>query len=311
MTDHDQRFKILLKEFFPEFFQLFFPEWAPRFDFAGVEWLDKEVFTDPPQGERRYLDLVARVPVNQALQLPRTEKAESWLTLIHVEIEQEDKVAPLRPRMFAYYEQLRRLYESPVLPIGLYLRVGLDGIGWDVYEEYFWEQRLLRFEYAYIGLPALNAEEHISSANLLSLALSALMRIPEARKAELKAEALQRLNESKENNYRRHLVLDCIEAYLSLDDAQKKEFDQLLINEKFKGAREMMMTTFEKGLAQGMEQGLAQGSRKMLQIQLEERFGPLSEQVLQRLAAYTLEQLNDLARALLTAPSLKQLGLED
>lgn len=56
--DHDQRFKVLLREFFAEFFQLFFPDWAARFDFTQVLWLDKEVFTDPPQGQRRYLDLI-------------------------------------------------------------------------------------------------------------------------------------------------------------------------------------------------------------------------------------------------------------
>src|SRR5947209_2585097 len=60
MIDHDQRFKNLLHEFLPEFFQLFFPSWAERFDFAQIEWLDKEAFPDPPQGERRSLDLVAK-----------------------------------------------------------------------------------------------------------------------------------------------------------------------------------------------------------------------------------------------------------
>ncbi|HJT31086.1 MAG TPA: DUF4351 domain-containing protein [Pirellulales bacterium] len=37
---HDQRFKRLLQEFFAKFFSLFFPEWAARFDFAGLEWQD-------------------------------------------------------------------------------------------------------------------------------------------------------------------------------------------------------------------------------------------------------------------------------
>ena len=57
MADQDQRFKVLLQEFFAEFFQLFFPDWLARFDFTRVDWLDKEAFSDPPQGERPYLDL--------------------------------------------------------------------------------------------------------------------------------------------------------------------------------------------------------------------------------------------------------------
>ena len=76
------------------------------------------------------------------------------VALVHVEVESRESVQPLRPRMFEYYVQLRRDSGPPVLPIGLFLRVGLDGIGWDTYEERFWEHRLLRFEYAYVGLPA-------------------------------------------------------------------------------------------------------------------------------------------------------------
>ena len=63
MTDHDQRFKILLREFFARFFQLFFPAWAGRFDFDKIEWLPQEVFPDPPQGKTYGVDLLAKIPV--------------------------------------------------------------------------------------------------------------------------------------------------------------------------------------------------------------------------------------------------------
>ena len=60
--DHDQRLKVLLKEFFEAFFLCFFPDWAARFDFGGTEWLEQEAFLDPPGGEKRVLDVVAKVP---------------------------------------------------------------------------------------------------------------------------------------------------------------------------------------------------------------------------------------------------------
>jgi hypothetical protein len=60
-TPHDQLFKELLRVFFREFLELFFPEVAARLDFARVVFLDKEVFTDVPEGSRRELDLVAQV----------------------------------------------------------------------------------------------------------------------------------------------------------------------------------------------------------------------------------------------------------
>ena len=97
--------------------------------------------------------------------------------------------------MFSYYEQLRRRHGLPVLPIALYLRVGLDGIGWDVYEEKYWDHRLVSFAYAYVGLPGLDGEQYVAGEHLLGVALTALMRVPPARRAEVHAEALRRLAE--------------------------------------------------------------------------------------------------------------------
>ena len=69
--DHDQRLKVLLKEFFEAFFACFFPTWAARFDFLDIDWLDKELFLAPPQGEKRQLDLVARLKLRPGTPPPR------------------------------------------------------------------------------------------------------------------------------------------------------------------------------------------------------------------------------------------------
>ena len=61
--DHDQRFKVLIREFFADFLRLFFAEWAARVNLASVQWLDKEVLPNPPEGSRHLLDLVARIGV--------------------------------------------------------------------------------------------------------------------------------------------------------------------------------------------------------------------------------------------------------
>ena len=60
------------------------------------------------------------------------------MALVHVELESRASTPAFRPRNLDYYVQLRRDTGLPVLPIALFLRVGLDGIGWDTYEEYFW-----------------------------------------------------------------------------------------------------------------------------------------------------------------------------
>ena len=134
--DHDQRLKVLLKEFFGQFFRCFFPAWAERFDFAAIDWLDKEVFLAPPQGEKRQLDLVARLRLRPGAP-PPCEGVTDLVALVHIEVENRPSAAALRPRMFDHYVQLRRDTGLPVWPIGLYLRVGLEGVGWDAYEEHF------------------------------------------------------------------------------------------------------------------------------------------------------------------------------
>jgi hypothetical protein len=268
--------------------------------------------------------------------------------LIHVEIESQDTVAPLRPRMHSYYEQLRRRHGLPVLPIALYLRVGLDGIGWDEYEETYWGHRLLGFTYAYVGLPGLDGEQYVAGEPLLGAALTALMRVPAARRAAVHAEALRRLAEARENEYRRYLLLECLEAYATLDQAQAEELGALLRTERYQGAQAMAVTTFEKGVQAGLQQaattfekgvqaglqqaattfekgvqaglqqaattfekGLQQGQRTMLLKQLEARFGPLSPGAQERLESLGPEQLEALGLALLEAQSLQELGLED
>ena len=156
---------------------LLFAAWAERLDSAlPVEWLDKEVFPDPPDGPRLVMDIVAKLPT-----LPkggcRLEGQDiPWsmvLALVHIEIESPDKVTQLRPRMFRSYVYLREKYGLPVLPIGLYLRVGLDGIGIDVYEEHFWELQAVLFRYLYVGLPALDGVEYVQGENWLGVALAA------------------------------------------------------------------------------------------------------------------------------------------
>src|SRR5256884_9538795 len=105
--DHDQRLKILLKEFFEQFFLCFFPAWAARFDFTDLTWLDKEVFLAPPQGEKRHLDLVARLHIRSDAPPPQAGLTE-LLALVHVEVESRESVQPFRPRMVEYHVQLRR-----------------------------------------------------------------------------------------------------------------------------------------------------------------------------------------------------------
>jgi hypothetical protein len=245
---------------------------------------------------------VARVRIRLGAPPPQPGLTE-LLALVHIEVESRESVQPFRPRMFEYYVQLRRDSQLPVLPIGLFLRVGLDGIGWDAYEEHFWEHRLLRFEYAYVGLPGLDAESYVTGEHLLGVALSALMRTPPERRAELHAEALKRIARSGNNDWRRFLLAECVEAYGNLDEAQRQRLQALLTSEQFQEVRPFMITTYERGKIEGW--------RTAALLQLEAKFGPLSLEVKQRVEALSSEELRQVLLDLVKAQSLQELHLED
>ena len=223
------------------------------------------------------------------------------VALVHLELESRASALAFRPRMFEYYIQLRRDTGLPVLPIALFLRVGLDGIGWDAYEEHFWERRVVRFEYAYVGLPALDGEPYATGENLLGVALSALMRLPADRRAELYAEGLKRIADSGENDYRRFLLAECLEAYADLDESQKEQVQALLHSEAYREVEPLMKTTYERGIEDGIERGIEQGERRLTLRQMEAKFGPLSAEVKRQVEALSPEALARLQIDLLTA----------
>src|SRR5262249_19748901 len=152
----------------------------------------------------------------------------SWIVLIHIEVEADDRITRLRPRMYDYYKGLRDRYQRPVWSLALYLHVGLDGVGWDVYEEYLWERCVLHFEYPYVGLPRLDAEHYQNGESILGVALAAMMQVPKERRVELIMQGLQRVAGSGENSARKHLLAGFLLKYRDFDESQEREFRRLL-----------------------------------------------------------------------------------
>jgi hypothetical protein len=245
------------------------------------------------------MDLVAKLPTRKEA---GSKAKKSWLALIHVEVEARDSVAPLRRRMYEYHHELRRKHRLKVLPVAIYLRVGRDGIGFEVYEESFLGHVFLHFEYAYVGLPALDGVKYLEGENLLGVALSALMKVPPERRAELKLRALERVVKSPENEHRKHLLCECVEAYLPLEGPALADYERWLLTKRYEEVRKMVMTSYDKERLKAM--------RAFLQRMLEKKFGPLTEKSLARLAALSEDRLFQVGEALLTAASLKELGLD-
>lgn len=286
-ADHDQRFKTLLEEFVAEFFELFWPDRARLFDFSQIEWLRQEMFPDPPQGIRRALDLLALLPLREPIGTGTFDRTEKMLAMIHTEVTSSDSVRPLRESMFKRFAMLRLKRDEPILPVAVYMNVGLDGIGVDSYEERFGTFDQLRYNYLYAGLPALDGLEYVAGENLLGVALTALMKVPGEERTTVKAQALKRIVDSGENEYRKFLLSECVQAYLRFDDpSEQQEFDRLMQTEHYQEVRAMATTWFE--------QGIEQGERRVAKNVIERRFGTLNEDSKRRIAAWPEDRLVEL-----------------
>ena len=133
------------------------------------------------------------------------------------------------------------------------------------------------------------------------------MRTPRERRVELHAESLKRIALSGDNDWRRFLLTECLEAYANLDELQRQQFQALLDTEPYREARPLMMTTYERGKAEGK----LEERREMALLQLDGKFGPLADAVKQRVAEMTPEQLKLVMLNFAKASTLKELDLED
>lgn len=276
----------------------------------------------PRPARRRTLDLVAKLPVRaEAGEGVAAGEANEWLALIHVEFESGTGISAFRPRLLWYHVNLRQRHRLPVLPVALYQQIGLDGIGEDEYVEQFGTLEVIRFRYLYIGFPRLEAEDYLHLPNPLAPGVVALMKVAEARQARIKAEAARRIATDNTNPQQKHLLLSCLERYLSLSEVQELEYDRLMQQTEFLEVRSMAITTFEKGIEKGkelaaatyekeIEKGREDVLRRTVLLLLEQRFGALAASVRHSVATKSADELEDIVRRILTATSLKDLGFE-
>ena len=114
---------------------------------------------------------------------------------------------------------------------------------------------------------------------------------------------MKRIAGSGENDYRRFLLAECLEAYSDLDEAEKERLQVLLHAEPYREVEPLMKTTYERGIEQGER-------RAALRL-MEFRFGPLSPEVKQQVEALSPESLARLQVDLFKAQSLEELRLVD
>lgn len=264
---HDQLSKSLIETFFPEFLRLALPASVTRLHLAEATFLDKELFTDWPSGERRELDLLARVPV---------EQGEVHL-LVHVEIETEAR-AGMDERLWRYYMQIRLRHDLLVLPILVNLRGGRPGLEIGILEEGFEAPPTGVFRYRVLGLSGCRAEEWLTRPEPVAWAFAALMRPGAWSRAELKLECLRRVERSDVTGWRKQVLVNWIETYVELSGEDAAEFLWLLELDENREIQDMELTWLEKAEVRGEVRVLDKMRSAVLQ-RIAQRYGSVPERI--------------------------------
>ena len=290
---HDRLFKELLSTFLFEFLDLFLPELAVSLDRESIELLDKEMFTELAEGERREADLVARAQL----------RGQEAFFVIHLEHQAQSKQIEQFPfRMFTYYSILVQRYCVPVYPIALLSYSNPRKSAPSSYEIGFADFVPLHFRFRTIQLNLLEWRDFVYRDNPVAAALMSRMHVERKDRPKVKLACLRLLGRQRLDRARSMLVSHFVDQYLWLDPAETMSFheevDSLPIEET-KTVYDMMTSWekagLEKGLEQGreqgreegLEQGLAQGRREAVIGILEVRFVRVPEPVKARLNEVT------------------------
>jgi hypothetical protein len=287
MIDHDQLFKKLLSNFFPEFIELFFPDISADWERDSIEFLPQEVFTDVTQGEKKIIDLLVRVKF----------KNQDTLFIIHTE-HQSAPQANFNERMFVYFARLHEKYAIPIYPIVLYSHDAPQTLQPNSYTIEFSGWKILEFNYRVIQLNQLNWQDFANQPNPVASALMSKMRMDTQQRPQVKLVSLQLLTTLGLNPAQIQLISGFIDTYLQLNPEEQREFAEQLATIEPKQEKPVMEIV-TSWMREGIEQGKQQEALLLIMRQLTRRFGLLTPQLHSRITSLSVTQLEDLGEALL------------
>lgn len=300
--DHDQIHKQLIEVFFREFMELFCPIEAEQIDFSQIEFLREEFFTDSKRGQRRRLDLLVKV---------RLKAGGEKVVLVHFEFESTHNDSDFPERNFGYFCQIYLRYRTNVISVALFT----DDAVWKEPMPSFFESRMspqsgVRFDFHLIKLKNLDYKQFLRSNNPLAFALMAKMSYDARQRVRLKADFLRLILGVERNDARRNMLLEYVDTYMTLDEPEQAEFNELVHAEAKYEEVLMQMTREERLEKRGELRGQLDGLRQSLKRILTKKFGPLPDSVLQSINEVdSTDRLNELTDIALSAVTLNELML--
>lgn len=297
--DYDQLCKSLLQTMFADFMRLFFPQVAEQLILDSPEWLPTEMFIAPPEGERRYPDLIAKV---------RLKNGKAAVIVIHLEI-QERRDPFLGKRMHEYYTIIRIETGCEVFSVALQFHREPDAkaaVERAVYTESCLGEERLRFSYYRILVPLLWAEEYMATDSPLGWSLATRMKMRRGMTHKsLVLPIMRKASEHSLTNEELLVIWDFVRYSARLSFAEVIEVAQILEQENVarRGKRR------KRQFFPWKDEVFMWGKREAILKVLETRFGPVPDSVKERVYDLVLGELDDALSVAATAESLEATDL--
>jgi len=305
--DHDRLFKELLRIYFLEFLEAFFPQLLAYIDPTSIEFLDKEIFTDLTGGQRHEVDLLVKVRF----------KGQPIYFLIHIE-NQARAESDYAARIFFYFARLHESHRLPVYPIAILSYDSPHRPEPDHYEVTFPDQTVLSFRFRVLQLNRLNWREFLRKPNPAVAALMTKMKIASEDRPKVALECVRMIATLKLDPARQTLIRSFMDAYLRLSREEEAVYNRQVEAIAEPERKAVMQITNqwaeraeqageERGLKLGEERGIRRGEAAMLLRLIARKLGPIPSPVQDQIAELSQEKLEQLGDALMEFAGIEQL----
>jgi hypothetical protein len=307
-ADLDSPWKHILRTYFPQAMQFFFPNTAALIDWEQpYEFLDKELLRITREAETgdRYADQLVKVWLLEGEQV--------WL-LLHVEVQSQWE-SGFAQRVFLYNIRIFDLYQQ--VPVSLAILCD-ESLSWKPHNYVVnYPDTQLNFNFGIVKLLDWRdrTEELDSSDNPFAVVVLAHLKLIETkgRAQQRKAWKFRLTKMLYERGYERQQILDLyrfVDWLIILPEMLEREFWQEL--QTFEEDRKVTYVTnaerfgFERGIQEGRQKGRQEGrqegldrERALILRQLTRRLGLIAPAQETQVRSLSLTQLEDLGEALL------------
>lgn len=297
MVDRDRLFKDLLKNFFLEFVDLFFPKIAVAIDPKSIRFLEEESPTTKEQGEQEpHAQQQAAAASSNVLVQVRLRGQESCFW-VHLENSSDTNIK-LERRVFHTFARLDAKYNLPIYPIILQSSDSSQRLETNGYRVEFVDRRVLDFSFVAIQLHRLNWRDFLQRRNPVAAALMPTMNVQTFDRPVVKAECLRLLTNLRLDAKKVKVISQFIEAFLHLSAAEEQvlqtEMERMGLLERERITNLLTSTTQEN-----QQQGAEREALTLVLRLLKRRVGDLNPEMEAKVRDLPVKQIEDLGEALL------------